>query len=220
MQLKLGYQPTETPETIEHFSPEPEDSGDDSSVVDVPNAQQPWHLRSLFQNDWLSVDTHLQNEYLQDRNAKASAHLLHIAKPALQKLIPSKDEFLSFATSSSSSSEWLILLHHLLPQPFTIKSQQEFLESYDALNKPDVSTLDLATWLLTVAITAQQDPCASDSPEDQVTRYTRCLGFSRAVSDTVESTIITHDRLIGTVQGLGMSVHFVRLSVSCISVST
>jgi hypothetical protein len=198
IQSKLGLQPSETPETVERSSPEFDDSGDDSSVVDVPTAEQPSHLRSLFQNEWLSTNTRQHTEGPRDRNTKASAHLLDVAKHALQKLIPSKEEFSEFA-SSSFSSRWLELLHDLLPQPFMVHSQEEFLESYNEMTKPDVPTMSLATWLVTVAITGQQDHRSSGS------------GFSRTVSDVVESTILSHDRLTGTVQGLGIAVHFVRL---------
>jgi hypothetical protein len=197
IQSKLGLQPTTaTPDTF-RSSPEIDDSGDDSSVVDVPSANQPSHLRSLFQNDWLSVDTRQHTDDLRHRNAKASAHLLDRAKSALQKLIPSKEQFLKLARSSSSSSKWLVLLHDMLPQPFMIKSQQEFFESYNDMVEPEVPTLSLAAWLLTVALTTQA--------------VQESLDFSRALSDVVESTILSHDRLTGTVQGLGIAVHFVRL---------
>jgi hypothetical protein len=196
MQFKLGHRPSGTSDTIGPSSPEMDDSEDDSSVVDVSTGEQPSHMRSLFQNDWLSVDTRQQTEHLQDRSAKASAQLLDIAKQALRKLIPSRDDFLTLA-KSSFSSKWLVILQDLLPQPFTIKSQQEFLESYDEMNKPDVAAMSLATWLLTVAITGEQDQSS--------------FVFSRAVSDAVESTILFHDRLTGTVHGLGVAMHFVRL---------
>jgi hypothetical protein len=195
IQSKLGLQLSGTPEII-GCTPNVDDSSDDSSVVGVPSTEQPSHLRSLFQNDWLSVDNRRQTEALQDPGTKASAHLLVVAKQELQKLIPPKDEFLRLAMSSSSST-WLVVLGDLLPQPFTVKSQHEFLESYNDMNKPDVDAMTLATWLLTVAITAQQEQKSSV--------------FSRAVSAALESTILVHDRLVGTLQGLGIAVHFVRL---------
>ena len=211
IQSKLGHQPTAVPEpavTQAGSSPGTDDSDDDSSVSDVLAAEQPSHLRSLFQNDWLSVDTPRQNAQLQDRKAKASAHLLDVARLALQKLIPPKDE-LSHMTGSAS--KWLVLLHALLPQPSVVKSGQEILENYDNMHKPDVDAISLASWLLVVAVTAQKIPQEHDSPGTKFKKCQRLSVFSRAVSDTVEGTILSHDRLIGSIQGLGMAIHFLRL---------
>ena len=99
-------------------------------------------MRSLFQNDWLSVDTDRQNEQLHDRKARASTHLLDTSRHALRKLIPSKHEVSHIARSAS---RWLDLLHTLLPQPFAVKSQQEILECYEEMCKPDTDTISLAT---------------------------------------------------------------------------
>jgi hypothetical protein len=208
--LKLGHQSTETVDSNgdNELTQGTDDSDDESSVLDVPPAEQTAHLRSLFQNEWLSVDTRRQTEQLKDSRGRASAPLQDVAKRALQKLIPSKDEFLKIARSSS---KWLVLLHYLLPQPFTVISQQELIESYDSIHQPGVTAISLATWLLTLAITAQQEPQEHSGLGTQLTRYQSSSGFSHAVSDTVERTILSHDRLIRTVEGLGMSMHFVRL---------
>lgn len=211
IELKRGCQPTVTSEPTEpnrESSPEEDISDDDSSVVDVPPAERPSHLRSLFQNDWLSVDTSWQTEQVQERQAKASAHLLNEAKTALEKLIPSKEEFLEIA---SCSPRWLELLQTLLPQPFTIKSQQELLESYDGMIKPDVDAFALVTWLLILALTAPPDLQVYGSPASQSSKAQGCSVFTRAVSGTVENTILSHGRLVGTVQGLGVALHFIRL---------
>lgn len=189
--------------------PNPEiDDSDDSSDVDVPAAEQPSHLRSLFQNEWLSVDTSRQTKQIQGRQAKMSANLLDVAKQAIQKLIPTKEEFFIIA---NSSSKWLGFLETLLPQPFAITSQRELLESYDKMCEPDVTAVDLAAWLLTLAITAEQEPQGRSGPISQSTKHRKSSDFSRTVSDTVERTILSHDRLVGTVQGLAMGLHFIRL---------
>jgi hypothetical protein len=209
MQLKLGYQPSHTPEPAvaqPGSYPATDDSDDDSHVSDVLAADQPSHLRSLFQNNWLSVDTRRQDEQLENRKAKSSAHLQDHARQALQKLIPSKEE-----VSDGSASKWLFLIHTLFPQPCAVKSQHEMLESYDDMHKSDVDVIKLASWLLTVTITAQQMQHDHDSPATQYQKRQKAALFSRAVSDTVESTILSHDRLVASVQGLGMAMHFLRL---------
>lgn len=212
LELQLGHQPTDISEQLAEQVPatdesDDDDDDDDGSVSDVLAADQPSHLRSLFHNDWLSVDTDSQNELLQGRKAKASAHILDIARHALQKLIPSKEEVLDVARSAF---RWLSLHHSLLPQPFMVKSQQEIIESYDDMHKSDVQTISLASWLLTVVITAQQVPQEPGSTGIQLRRYQRCLAFSRAVSDTVERTILAHDRVISTLEGLGVAMLSVR----------
>lgn len=213
VQLKLGYQSTQTLEPAPAHpgsNPESDDSGDDSTVSDVLPTDSQSHLRSLFQNDWLSVDTSQQNNWQQDRNEKSSTHLLDVGRKALQELIPTRDE-VSDIVRSRSVSRWLDLLHTLLPQPFAVKSRQEMLETYDEMHNPEVDTIILASWLLTVALTAQQIPLESDSPAIQLKGFQKHSSFPRAVCDIVESTILRHDRLICTIKGLGMAMHLFRL---------
>jgi hypothetical protein len=181
---------------------------DNSSLSDEVATDPPSHLRSLFQNEWLSVDLRQQNEQLQDCRAKACVHLLDIARQALQKLIPSKDDVSDLARSAS---EWFALLHTLLPWPCAVEYQQDMLQSYEDMHKADVDTISLASWLLTIASTAQQGPPVRGGPASQLRGYHILSTFSQSVSDTVESTILSHDRLICTVPGLGMTMHYLRL---------
>jgi hypothetical protein len=210
IEIKLGNLPTQVSEptpALPVSNLEIYESDDNSSMSDVLATEPPSHMRSLFQNGWLSVDSDRQNEQLYDRKAKASTHLLDTARHALQKLIPSKYEVSHIARSAP---RWLDLLHTLLPQPFAVKSQQEILECYEEMCKPDTNAISLATWLITIAITVQQIPQEHDIPSTQLNgqKYSR---FSRVVSEIVESTLISYDRLICTVEGLGMAMHFVRL---------
>lgn len=208
LERRLGYQPSRVPEPSVGQTPGPDDSDDGSSISDVLAADQPAHLHSLFQNDWLSVDVRRQEEHLQDRKTRSSTNLLDVARQALQRLIPPKDQVLNITQSSSKSLE---LLHALLPHPFEVRSQQEMLENYEDMHKPDVHAISLASWLLTIAITVQQTPYPNDGESEELRNFQRWSGFSKAVSDTVESTILSHDRLVGTTQGLGMAIHFFRL---------
>jgi len=211
IEAKVGYQPAQTPKvTPVHAgsSPGSDESDDDSSISDVLTTNAPSHLRSLFQNDWLSVDPHPQGEQLQEHKGKGSLQLLDTARHALQDLIPSKDEVSNIA---SFASRWLILLHAMLPQPFAARSQEELLGCYEEMHKPNVDPMILASWLLTIAITAQEIEQEHDSPASQLKGSQRFSSFHRAVSEAVESTILCHDRLMSTAQGLGMAMHFFRL---------
>lgn len=180
-------------------------------MSDVLATEPPSHMRSLFQNDWLSVDTGRQIESLHDRKTRASAHLLDTARHALQKLIPSKYEV---SRMTGSASSWLDLLHTLLPQPFAVKSPQDILERHEEMCKPDTDAITLATWLITIAISARQISQVSDCPSTQPDGYQKYSVFSRLVFEITESTLISYDRLICSVEGLGMAMHFVRLWVS------
>lgn len=205
---KLGHQAVQPPKTTIVQSPEGEDSDDDSSVSDLLAADQPSHLRSLFQNDWLSLDSRQKIGQERDRKERSAAVLLDNARQALRQLIPSKDDV---SEIMKSGSKWLTMLHSLIPQPFTARSEQEIVESYEEMCNADVDAIHLALWMLTLAITAQQMPeAASDSPS-WIKQCERQLNLSRAISDTVERTLLTHERLIGTVQGVTMFFHFLRL---------
>lgn len=170
-------------------------------------ADQPSHLRSLFQNEWLSVDTRRDEAQLQGRRKKDS-DLMEIARPRLQSLIPSREEV---SEIMSFAYDWLSVLRIILPQPFTVESRQEVLERYDEMCRPDVDAVDLASWLLTIAITAQQIPQGPMSPEVQSQTYRSRIELCRQIINTVEETVFRHDRLLGTVKGLGMVVHILRL---------
>ncbi|EXJ54741.1 hypothetical protein A1O7_10082 [Cladophialophora yegresii CBS 114405] len=213
IQSKLGYQTIDIEPTSAQtaFSPGEDESDDDSNTSDVIATEQPSHLRSLFQNDWLSADIGGQDEQSQDRRAKASAHLLDSARERLQRLVPAKEDVVNMARTAS---KWLDLVNSVLPQPFGLNSQQELLDSYDNMLKPDVDAISLAAWLLDLALTAQQEPRVYNSPATSLNRFHKVSNFSRAVSDTVESALFNHDRLLGTVQGLGMAMHFLRLQIS------
>lgn len=214
IEFKLGHQPSEILKPRADQTPESElasdDSDDDLSVSDAL-ATEPSHLRSLFQNDWLSVDVHPHDEQLQGRKAKATGHILAVAKQALQKLIPSKEYVLDIPNSAFT---WLIFLDTLFPHKLAAKSQQNILESYDDMRKPDVDAVSLALWLLAIAITAQQVPHEHGCPSTQLKKYERWIEFSHEVSDTVEWSILSHDRLVGTMQGLAVALHYFRLQIS------
>lgn len=208
IESKLGAKPSQllTPDEDENSGHD--DSDGESSASEVLVAEQGSHMRSLFQNDWLSVDTNRHEEQLQERRGKVLAHLLDMARPRLQKMIPSKDEVCDI---SRVTYDWLATMHFMLPQPFALRSQSEVLDLYDSMCRPDVDVFSLASWLLTVAITAQQIPQGPMDPEDRFRRHQARVELSQDITSTVESAILSHDRLLGTAQGLGLAIHYIRL---------
>ncbi|KAI9372205.1 major facilitator superfamily domain-containing protein [Aspergillus egyptiacus] len=210
LEVKLGGKPSIPLEQGLAHSPGLDDSDGESSTSENLIAEEPSQLRSLFQNDWLSVDTRRQHAQRQQRREKASVHLLETVRPALQKLIPSRGEM---AEMMVCTLDWLHIVQGLLPPPSLPCSQQEMVYQYEAMCAPDVDVIVLASWLLTLAITAQQIPQGNHPTEVEAMKSQRRLRFARAVSDAVERLIMTHDRLVGTLQGLEMAIQFIRLQI-------
>ncbi|KAF7590712.1 hypothetical protein BBP40_002503 [Aspergillus hancockii] len=188
----------------------PGDSDEESSGSDIPMAEKPAHLRSLFQNDWLSVDTGGNEQQAQQRLDKASTQLSIMARPRLQSLIPSKADVSEITTTAY---DWLAILQGLFTHPLIIKSPMGLLESYDLMCRPDADVIALASWLITLALTAQQIPQELERSDVHKKRCFKRTELGRKIANTVESTLLCHDRLLGTIEALGMAVHFVRLQI-------
>ncbi|GFF52090.1 hypothetical protein IFM46972_09452 [Aspergillus udagawae] len=205
LEVKLGSEPSLVINSDTVQPPDAQESDVESSGSDFPMTDRPSHLRSLFQNDWLSFDTS-QNE--NKAQGKVSTHFSRLVRPRLQSLIPPKDEVIEIA---GSSYDWLTMLHTLLPQPCTVVSQQDLVVRYDEMCSPDVNIVTLASWLLALAITAQQLPQETENREDQLRKCQKRSGLCRKITNTMESTLLCHDRLLATGEGLGMAVHYARL---------
>ncbi|KAJ5919478.1 hypothetical protein N7454_009313 [Penicillium verhagenii] len=195
---------------ISHPSPEMDTSDDESNMSEILTTERPSHLQSLFQNDWLSLDSRQKTGQIQERRERASANLLDTAREALQSLIPPKSEV---AKIYASAFEWLRILHALLPQPFVARSDDEALRSYDTMRKSNVDTMTLTSWMLTLAITARQTPQEGILTPGQPAEYIKRLELARAISDTVERTIICHDRLLSSISGVMICLHWIRLQL-------
>lgn len=214
LESKRGYptaSQTPDPGTVRHHRQSPEIDGSDSdntSVSDILVSDRPSHIHTLFQNNWLSLDSDQKNKQIQDHcRVKASTHLLDDARQALQKLLSSKDDV---SATTSSATEWLNILHSIFPHPLIASSGQDILERYEDVRHLDVDNISLALWLLTFAITAQQAPQESETGAGSPI-WERLVELARTISETVESTILSHDRLIGTLQGLVLSTLWIRV---------
>ncbi|KAL3466970.1 major facilitator superfamily domain-containing protein [Aspergillus heterothallicus] len=205
IEVKLGGKPSLQLEQAADHSSGSDDSDPESTNSEGLIAEEPSHLRSLFQNDFIT----LEHEETLDRKTKASAALRERIRPALQKLIPSREET---AEMLVVTYDWLQMIASMLPQPASPDSQKALLERYDEMCQPDVDVVALASWLLTVAITAQQVPQQNNAPSPSLSSQRR-LSFSRTVADTVEALVLSHDRLVGTIPGLGLGLHWVRLQM-------
>ncbi|GIK02938.1 hypothetical protein Aspvir_007003 [Aspergillus viridinutans] len=207
LEVKLGSKPSQVVYSDTVQAPDAQESDAESSGSDFPMTDRPSHLHSLFQNDWISVDTS-QNE--NKAQGKVSTHFSRLVRPRLQSLIPPKDEVIEIA---ASSFDWLTVLHTLLPQPCTVVSQQDLVARYEEMCSPDVNIITLASWLLALAITGQQLPQETENREDQLRKCRKRSDLCRKITNTMESTLMCHDRLLATGEGLGMAVHFARLHI-------
>ncbi|KAE8350055.1 hypothetical protein BDV28DRAFT_47863 [Aspergillus coremiiformis] len=210
IELKLGCKPSHIVEAQEGQPVGPDDSEGDSSGSDIPMAEKPSHLRSLFQNDWVSADAYRPEQQSPQRMDKAVAQLSMNVRPKLQSVIPKREEVADIA---GSAYDWLTVLHAIFPQPLMLKSPQELLERYDSMCHPDADVIMLASWLLTLALTAQQTPRGWERSDVYRRKCRRRVEFCQSIISIVEKTLLCHDRLLGTVQGLGMAIHFLRLQV-------
>lgn len=166
------------------------------------------HLRSLFQNELLSVESHRHNEHDAIQYGGSSMQLIDTARRALQALILPREEIWEI---SRMGPGWLTIQGEILPQTFGLKSESELFENYGDMCKPDVDPIYLASWLLTVAITAQQPlVCESTSASQREMRQRRWK-YYQAVCHAVDKTILSHDNLVGTTRGLELSTQFIRL---------
>ncbi|KAF5683784.1 Zn(II)2Cys6 transcription factor (Eurofung) [Fusarium circinatum] len=208
IQVKLGGESILHLEQEIDQSPVSDGSDDESTNSEGLIAEESSDFRSLFHNDILSSDTGQQHEQISERRTKAMVSLCERVRPALQRLIPSKDET---AEMLVVTFDWLQMLASLLPQPAAADSHHALLARYDDMCRPDVDVVELASWLLTVAITAQQIPQESRDLKPQSLGSRKRLHFSRAVSDTIETLVLSNDRLVGNIPGLGLGLHFVRL---------
>lgn len=165
---------------------------------------RPSHLRLLFENNHLEMWEIQSNPPLPARDITGSEYLLDTARVSLQKLIPSKVKVNELA---EDVSEWVTILDSLFPIPSVAKSRAEIVASYGEMEGPNIDPIRLASWLLTIAYMAEQLPQDATHCDGREQRN-RLLN---QISDTVETTVLAHDRLISSIQGLSTCMQYIRL---------
>jgi hypothetical protein len=208
MQQKLNFQTTQDEEVVVDQTFTGYTSDENRSVSEQSIAEQPFHLRLLFQNDWLSEDSSSTSQATEGYEATNTSHLSSIARKSLQKLIPSKDDI---SVYTSSASEWLTLLHSFFPLPSDVKFGEDMIACYEEMHCPDVDTIRLASWLLTVALMVEQLPPKNQTMESWLDKRERQKSLTKAVSATVENKILIHDALTSSVHGLSVFMLCIRL---------
>lgn len=133
--------------------------GDVGMLDNVEEVDRLSHLRSLFQNELLSVESHGYNKQNVMQFGSSSMQLIDTARPALHPLILPREEIGEIPRMGPGR---LTIQGEMLPPTFGLECEPELFEKYDDTWKPDVDPIYLASWLLTLAITAQQ-PCVCQS---------------------------------------------------------
>lgn len=188
---------------------EQDDSDDASSITsEIILQDRPSHLTPLFQNELISTDTqrNVEIQYMQQR--RMMDQRLETARKALQPLIPTPEQL---ELLGSHVFSWLTLLQDLAPVKSLPLSQQDIIASYPSMKEPDVDPLRLGCWLLVLAVTALQLP--PQSAASMTLEKDFQTAFPQAVQRAVETHIISHDSLCGTITGLETCLMHLRLSL-------
>jgi hypothetical protein len=206
MQEKLNVQATQNDDmSLEQLF---EDNGPGISVSEQSIAEQPFHLRLLFQNDWLSVEGPSESRARQGHGITSTAHLLAVARKSLQVLIPSKDEIFK---NSDSASEWLSMLQSFFPLPCGTTRGEEVVAGYEEMHSPNVDPIKLASWMITVAMITEQLPQENVRMGIRLNNRQRHSSLSKAISATVEIKVLAYDTMTGSIEGLSLLMQFIRL---------
>lgn len=206
--LKIRRPPTESaPSHNDHNEDEAEDE-ETSANDEVVTEEAHTRMHTLFQNEWLSTDIQPTIEQRRQRHDQTSLKWLAAAREALQELIPAKEDVVLF---SHHIAQWSSIIADMFPASNLAPVPQEVLARYEEVIRPDTDTWMLAAWLLALALTAQQIPQDEDSPGALVNSVRQRYSFARTVADTVERSLLSHDSLLGTVQGLETALQFLRV---------
>lgn len=188
---------------------ETEDDEDVSERDDIVVQDDQHGMRGLFQNEWLETVTPKSPEARQVKLVKdpEDPDLAH-AKLKLQALIPDREDVLVLAGHVTGWSKFVAAIFPSFSLP---PNEEQIISSYDQMKSPSVDTWFLANWLLVLALCAQQVPQDSSSPSQLLQSMRKRYLFANTVADTAEATLLSHDRLLGTIKGLEISPSFLRV---------
>lgn len=186
---------------------------DDASDRDDIVVQDDQHgIRGLFQNEWLDNIDPKSPESKVSRSVQSSEDPdLANARIKLQALIPDREDVLALAPHVTG---WSRFVQGMFPSFSLPPTEEQIMSSYDRMKSFSVDAWSLCNWLLVLALCAQQVPQGLNSPGQLLQSMRQRYLFANAVADTAEVTIFSHDRLLGTLQGLEISPSYLRVYVS------
>lgn len=191
-----------------------EDNGEDttdsmSEDLGVSPANQPTHLRQLFDNELLDSRSPQDAPWgSRDHSGHPNSmkHHLNEARRQLQKLIPSREDV---ASITSFSYPWMSIYFALFPRVHMVASGEELLYQYDELCQPDANPMSIANLLISLSLSVRQ--ITTEDARPLASGVSKMPHFIKEVSETVDRMIVGNDVLAGTLEGIETSLLFVRL---------
>ncbi|KAH7416751.1 hypothetical protein BKA64DRAFT_276244 [Cadophora sp. MPI-SDFR-AT-0126] len=198
--LSRANPPVESPNEI----PSDEEDNFDSDDSALSTTNTPIHLLHLFDNGLLEPESPASNTSFRHHTNVKHAH--NIA--AFQKVMPSREITFRIA---AYATPWLRIYNLLFPQSNIPRTSQDLLAQYDRSCSSTANLLELASLLVSLALTVQQFP--DDFIGEQPDRMRNPLAFVKDVSELVERTVANDDVLGGTVDGIGTTLLYLRLQL-------
>ena len=174
----------------------------ESDIPDELGPNAPAYLRSLFDNNLISTES---RDAIPSKSATANALLLRKAREELRRLIPSKEDVVVIARFAD---RWLTTYHSLFPSRSVTQGSAELVYRHDEMMSPAVEPTKLAIWLISIAITVQQ---VSRDVEGQLNFIKNPTHYCKSVAETIAHTILRHDSILATMDGIETGLHFLRL---------
>ncbi|KAK4580396.1 hypothetical protein LTR86_000599 [Recurvomyces mirabilis] len=184
-----------------------EDDNTDSDVSETSPVNAPTHLRQLFDDGPLDY-AEVQSPWKTGQHSSRIEHRKERARTLLRRLLPPREKVASIA---ANTGPWLNIIRDMLFTPYGMESTATIVSRWDRVQDPDVSPIELAMLLITLATTIQQ------MPAETVTQIFSSLeagyDFSQEVSDVVSTAIVNDDVLAASLEGLEVCCWWLRLQL-------
>ncbi|EMC96144.1 hypothetical protein BAUCODRAFT_464900 [Baudoinia panamericana UAMH 10762] len=203
-----GHHPNPTVEpdaVVEHMA---EAGYDTESSDETSAANQPTHLRQLFQDGPLDWKEHPAPDTPQRLMRHASVGRQQRARGALRKILPSREEAAAIADQSTT---WIGLNESLFSIGHIPADKAAISRRWESAHEDSAEPTEIAMLLLTLALTAVQMP-ADAMPKSPI-GLMHGHDFVHSVSDAVESLIVQDDTLAASIDGLEVSIIWARLQL-------
>ncbi|OWP00334.1 hypothetical protein B2J93_3745 [Marssonina coronariae] len=198
-------EPAASPDALAGDEEDPAGDALDNSPDNTPG-----HLLQLFDNELLGSDRHGPSS--SAKGPPSSRHLSSVS--SLRALMPTRADMLAIAGQAAS---WMSLYNAVLPLSSLSRTSEELLAEHHRLQSAKADPIGLATLLLSIALTVQQEPGLTASRSTE--RMRDAATFVKHVSDCVERTVLSDDALAARLEGIEAGFLFIRLQLGRARVS-
>lgn len=185
-----------------HIGTPPNEDDEGSETSELSPMEPSNHLLNLFENRMLG------SEKARDKAATDGTPSTQKSPQisALKQLLPVREDMLAII---AHASDWLSMFSALFPALPTYRSQDEMLVQYDKAQRSELTVTEMASLLVSIAITIQQ------APADVLARSAEGIqdgpAYVHQVSDTVERVVVYDDAIAATLDGIETTLLFIRL---------